>query len=91
MAYQRYSRQSEWYIFWEATDAASRDEELLAVWHTDHRSDGATITYRDAREMLATGDFGRIPGFLNRHHDLMREALEEFVADVDDKYEQPAS
>lgn len=90
MAYQRYSRQSDWYIFWETSQANTREDERLAVWHVNHRAAGHSITYQGARDMLAADDFSRILGFCERDRVVVREAIEEFVTDVDEKYGQAA-
>ena len=92
MAYARYDRNSDWYIFWhsssedlEARSNAPRakEEETLAVWHCDHRSEGPLFTYAEVRRMVESSDFSRIPGYTEAHRELISGCLSEFLQDVD--------
>jgi hypothetical protein len=93
MAYARYGRDCGWYIFWHATMAGVEDacrrhrrnnhEEVLAIWHSDHRVVGPLFNYSEVSEMLRSLDFSRIPGYTDRDRALIRECLTEFVNDVD--------
>jgi len=92
MAYARYDRGCDWYIFWESTNADEeraasgspkpKSEQVLAIWHSSHRSVGPSFTYSEVREMLASGDFSRIPGFDESSRSLLLECMTEFIHDV---------
>ena len=94
LAYARYERGCNWYIFWEASGddqpanqaAGSKEKERLAVWHGDHRKTTPAFTYAQVSQMLAADDFTAIPGFQPRDKDLLRMCLSEFVKDVDQKF-----
>lgn len=85
MAYARFGRSSRWYIFWHAGDdpRPSKNAEHLAVWHASHRAAGARFSYSEVVEMLATADFGRVPGRSPADDSLLRRCLEQFVEDVE--------
>ncbi len=100
MAYARYSRKCDWYIFWytqanaapgASAEPARKEEEMLAVWHADHRADGPTYSYTQVREMLATGDLSRIPGYTARDRQFLIDGLSKFVSDVDQEWEDGAT
>lgn len=92
MAYSRWGRGSNWYVFWECTksdtDAASagnpkpKSEERLAIWHSQHKAT-PSYTYAEVREMLVNGDFARITGFEDSSRALLHECMTKFVEDVD--------
>lgn len=96
MAYLRFGADSDWYVFWyadradeeaEATGARiPRESVCLAIWHVQHRSDAPLFTYREVRRMLELNDFSPVAGFEPAHRDALREALREFVNDVDAVY-----
>ncbi len=90
MAYSRYGRESNWYIFWLSPHGATKDDERVAVWHADHRKDQPDFSYGEIRQMMAVDDFSQIPGFSQQDVEFVRGALSEFVADVDDEYEKRA-
>lgn len=93
MAYARYGRNCNWYIFWHGTKEDSERErregptpktgEVLAIWHCDHRASGPLFTYADVKEMLAHSDFSRIPGYLEADRSTIADCLSEFMHDVD--------
>ena len=91
MAYRRYGRSGDWYIYWESSSAKSKEDERLAVWHIDHRASRPNFSYREIQDMLAVHDFGRVPGSSTQETDVLRRAFEELVADVDTEYRQRAS
>jgi hypothetical protein len=91
MAYQRYSRTSNWYVYWEASSVESKEDERLAVWHKDHRASSPTFSYREVLDMLETNNFDRVPGYSTGESDTLRRAFQEFVEDVDAEYGQGAS
>jgi hypothetical protein len=90
VAYLRYDRKCEWYIFWNSPRAKAKEQERVAVWHVDHRAGGPDFSYAEVREMLRADDFSRVPGFSQRDGELVRQALSEFVADVDGEYSHGA-
>lgn len=93
MAYARYSRDSDWYIFWQADAAAagrlpSKEAEVLAIWHADHRALAPSFPYAQVGVMLAKDDFSIVPGFCECDRALLRACLAEFIKDVDDAYRE---
>jgi len=91
MAYRRYGGKGDWYIYWETSPAKSKEDKRLAVWHVDHRAFEPNFSYREIKDMLGANDFGRVPGYSTRETDNLRQAFQEFVADVDAEYGQRAS
>jgi hypothetical protein len=91
MAYRRYDKTSDWYIFWETSSAKSKEDERIAVWHKDHRAAAPNFSYREVLAMLEENNFGGVPGFSTRDSDVLRRAFQEFVADVDAEYSSRAS
>lgn len=60
MAYLRFSKNCEWYVFDEAQKGEA--ESRLAVRHKDHKEQGASYTADTIRKMLESGDYSIIPG-----------------------------
>ena len=75
MAYLRYSRTCDWYVF-EQPDGS------LAVWHQDHRRSGPSFMEAEVRAMLASNDFTRVPGFQASHRGQLVQAFQEWLADL---------
>ena len=92
MAYARYGRQCDWYIFWSsgvsAGEAASRAAQSLAVWHKDHRSQQPHFTYAQICDMLKSSDLSAIPGYSTADQQLLTECLSAFVTDVDAEFRE---
>ena len=96
MAYARYGLHCDWYIFWESTKADEdraragtskpKEEEMLAIWHKDHRSAGPTFTYAEVEDMLESGNLSRIPGFGEASRTMLLKSMTEFLTDVDDEH-----
>jgi hypothetical protein len=86
MAYSRYSSDCNWYIFWEHSEASTKEEELLAVWHVDHRKEGPTFTFTQIKEMLSQRKYSNIPGYENASQGLLEAAFQQFVSDVTSEY-----
>ena len=92
MAYSRWDLNSDWYVFWESTkadtDAAEegrpkpKAEERLAVWRAKNK-ETPSFTYAEVRQMLASEDFSRIPGFDDSSRQLLVTCMTEFIRDVD--------
>ncbi len=91
MAYRRYDRSSDWYIYWEACSVRSKEDERIAVSHIDHRAAAPNFSYREVSDMLGANNFERVPGYSTRESDVLRQAFQEFVEDVDAEYSQRAS
>lgn len=95
MAYARYSSRCEWYIFWNTTREdhklemsgvpKPKEEETLAIWHCAHRKQSPLFIYAVVQEMIVTGDFSRIPGFVEQDRKLLLKCLSEFIRDVDEE------
>ncbi|MDP3208838.1 MAG: hypothetical protein Q8M65_06790 [Rhodoglobus sp.] len=83
MAYTRYSRECDWYIFWAASDATCREKELLAAWHAPQGGDGPTFNYSTIQDMLNGSGFAAIPGREASDDDLLRRVFSAFLKDVD--------
>lgn len=91
MAYSRWGLNSNWSVFWESTKA---DEDAAAAGHPKPKSEERlaircarnketpTFTYAEVREMLASSDFSRIPGFDESSRSLLVECMTEFIHDV---------
>lgn len=86
MAYLRYHHNCNWYVFWEVSEARTKEEELLAVWHIDHRKSAPSLTYAVVCSILSRDSLHIIPGYSTKDETLLREALQEFIDDVDEDY-----
>ena len=84
MSYARWTRGSDWYIFWQAGTARRSEDEVLAVWHVTASPGEPNTELRCAEvtEMLAQNDFSRIRGWSPSASGLLRDALSAFVRDV---------
>ncbi len=92
MAYSRWGRDSDWYIFWETTKADSeaaaagrpkpKVEERLAIWRAQSK-EARSFTYAEVSEMLTSGNFSRIPGFDDSSRKILDERMTAFIYDVD--------
>jgi len=74
MAYLRYSRTCEWYIF-------ERDDSRLAVWHKDFRSSDASFDRVEVESMLSADSFLVVPGYRLDQKDILREAFQAWLQD----------
>ena len=81
MAYLRYSKDCDWYVFAQHSPEAS--EEMLAIWHVEHRSEGPVFPLSLVRTMLTTSDYSPIPGYTPEAKSLLQIALSEFVRDFE--------
>jgi hypothetical protein len=86
MAYLRWGRDSDWYVFWESSPARAKADERLAIWNADVRDRQFAATYGEIQAMLESGDFSSIPGYEARDRDVIRHALAAFIEDVDLSY-----
>ena len=92
MAYSRYSKDCDWYIFWCSTkedevhanreQPKSKEAQRIAVWHADHRSTQPLFTYPEVRRLLDSNDFSQIPGFQERDRELLRGCLIDAYAEL---------
>ena len=91
MAYSRYSRTCDWYVFWESSsdEPVKKDDERLAIWHVDHRRECPSFSYSEVVLMLSTSDFSQVPGYTDTDHELLASCLKEFVNDVDTERNAP--
>ena len=86
MAYSRYDRKCDWYIFWETTEDIPTNEKYrqrLAVWHVDFRSSSPFYDYLEIKQFLDTNNFNEVPGFVEKDKDLVKKCFTEFITDVD--------
>jgi hypothetical protein len=90
MAYTRYSRECEWYIFRVDGAATRRQDERLAVWHADHRATGSEFSYSAVKDMMERSDFTAVPGRQARDDGLLRAAFADFLRDVDGEWDERA-
>ena len=92
MAYARYGRRCEWYIFWDSANSGNeesgREDQSLAIWHQDHRAEGPHFSYAQVREMLRASDFSAIPGRTSDDDSLLTKCLSEFLRDVDQEHRE---
>lgn len=72
MAYLRFSRTCEWYVFEETSGN-------LAVWHTSVSGKGVSYTAEEISRMLSEGDFSVIPGYVSEHKDQLTNAFVEWI------------
>ena len=79
MAYLRYSRNCDWYVFAQSVSVGS--EPLVAIWHRNHRSLGSVFSFSEVLDMLSESDLSSIPGFSQGAERVLEKALEEFVKD----------
>jgi hypothetical protein len=89
MAYTRYDSNSVWYIFRDGKNgqkANNISEEMLAVWHIDHRSKGQSFAYKQILSMLQSNEYSAIPGYEDKYRQIIEESLKEFIKDVDKEY-----
>ena len=89
MAYARYDRECDWYIFWHSRkgdEQTTRSTQELAIWHSDHRAEGPLFTYGEVKDMLSSGDFSRIPGRQPSDDTNLATWLAEFAADVEGEH-----
>ena len=99
MAYARFARNCEWYIFWYSTKedeerrkrghAKTKEKEVLAIWHSSGGLEGPLFTYAEVSEMLRTSNFSRIPGYSETDSELISRCLASFVSDVDQERSAP--
>ncbi len=73
MAYRRYSPSCEWYVF-------EQPNGTLAVWHKDHRRSNPCFSIAAVREMVASRDLSRVPGFRPEHEALLVRAFTAWLA-----------
>jgi hypothetical protein len=74
MAYARYSRTCEWYIF-------ERGDSLLAVWHKDFRDLDASFERTEVAAILANDSFALVPGYRPDQKEVLRGAFEAWLQD----------
>jgi len=79
MAYLLYSKDCEWHVFQE--DKAGQSENRLAVWHKDHKAEGASYTVSMMQKMLELEDYSSIPGYQPHHKRMLRKAFEAWLAE----------
>lgn len=77
MAYLRFSKDCDWYVFDEAPKGEA--ESRLAVWHKDHRAPGASYTAGMIRKMLESGDYSSIPGYQPHHKRMLHDVFERWL------------
>lgn len=84
MSYARWTRDCDWYIYWQAGTAQRPEDEVLAVWYVTASPGEPNTEFRCAEvtEMLAQNDFSRIRGWSPSAHGLLQDALDAFVRDV---------
>ncbi len=92
MSYARWTRECDWYIFWQSSGVRSQeDSETLAVWHVsaspgDH---GAQFTFSEISSMLEHADFSPVRGRSPKDDAVLAEAFQAFLKDVNEKYGNP--
>jgi len=88
MAYRRWGS-GDWYIFWHASTAIDKKDELLAVWHI---GDGnyPKFTYREIKRFLKHPYEmeGKIAGYSRWCEPLLHESFRQFIENVDEHYKE---
>ena len=87
MAYKRWGY-SNWYIFWHTSDARTKEEELLAIWHVADKN-APVFSYADLKCIKTVDDLKALLN-LNIPDDEYQEALQEikfWLQDVERSYE----
>lgn len=74
MAYLRYSRTCEWYIF-------ERDDSRLVVWHQDFRDSDTSYDRSEVASFLAHDSFKSIPGYRPDQKEVLRGAFMAWLQD----------
>ena len=88
MSYSRWAENCDWYIFWHTSDAKTKDEELLSVWHCG-RDELPNYSYLDIKEYLRSENFTSIPGYEEKDRSFLKDCFEKFVGEVDGDYLPP--
>ncbi len=86
MAYTRYSRNCDWYIFWAMSAPGCREDELLAVWRAPQLGHGPTFDYSVVKDMVSRSDFTAVPRREASDDELFRRVFSEFLKDVDQEW-----
>jgi hypothetical protein len=88
MSYSRWS-DSDWYIFWRASDAKKADDEVLAIWHVgDQKLPNYSYADLKADREYAWPDISS--RVTPRDRAGFDHAVDAFLKDVDDEYREPA-
>ncbi len=86
MSYARWGWDGAWYIFWQSTDAESREAEQLALWccRVEKRA-YPSYSYAEIKEFLRSKDFSRIPWYnpKEKEESFLRDCMRSFLRDVD--------
>ena len=75
MAYLRYTRECEWYVF-------ELPSGKLAVWHQDFRSQSPEYSESEVRKLVASGNLDKIPGCRDHNRAQLFGALSEWLAEL---------
>jgi hypothetical protein len=84
MSYARWTRDCDWYIYWQSSKAQRPEDEVLAVWHVTAcpGEPNTEFRYSEVTEMLAQNDFSRIRGWSPSASGLLRDAFSSFVRSI---------
>ena len=92
MAYSRWDRNSNWYVFWEETETGDeaavagkskpKSLEMLDIWRAQNQAT-PRFSYAEVSEILQTDDFSRIPGFDEDSRAILCECMIAFIRDLD--------
>lgn len=74
MAYLRYSRTCEWYIF-------ERNDSRLVVWHNDFRESDVSFDRSEITSILDADVFESVPGYRPDQKQVLRGAFEAWLKD----------
>ena len=74
MAYLRYTRSCEWYIF-------ERSDSRLTVWHKDFREVDASFDRNEIASFLESDSFDSVPGYRPDQKEILRGAFEAWLQD----------
>jgi hypothetical protein len=74
MAYLRYSKTCEWYIF-------ERSDCRLTVWHKDFRASDASFDRAEIASMLSSKTLCAVPGYRPDQEEVLRGAFLQWLQD----------
>lgn len=86
MAYTRWSSDSNWYIFYECTSSNKKEEQLIAIWHSDDPSNRCSYTYSEISEIYKNNNWNKLKTNKLDQIDILKECVQSFIQDVDCDY-----
>ena len=87
MSYSRWL-DTDWYTYWQSSDAKRKEDELLSVWYSIE--DYNTFTYIEIEEIVADRElFKKINGYNDEEdYEFLKGIFKQFLQDVRTEYSQ---